>query len=232
MYQFFRYYLLYFMYCVLGYLLECGYCSIKNKKIILNRGFLIGPYLPIYGNGAMLIILLLKKYLDEPITLFIMSAVIATVLEYLTSFTMEKVFKARWWDYSDKSFNINGRVCLENSLLFGIGSILIMYVINPYFKYLILTLSNSTLIIFGIVFLLIYLFDVVISINLIYKISKTSIYIKHDVTEQINEKVHKLLKTNFNLKLRLIDAFPSVKKQELYKRIFEILNKNSRKFLD
>ena len=219
------YFLLYFMYCILGYILECAYCSIVNKKIVLNRGFLIGPYLPIYGTGAMIIIVLLKRYMKDPIVLFFMAAIICTTLEYFTSYVMEKVFKARWWDYSTKKYNINGRVCLENSMLFGIGSLFIMYIINPYFEGLLFEVTNIAVIGFGIFFILIYLIDTIISIGIIYKISKTSVFIKKDVTDQINEKVQALLKHNFNLKLRLLNAFPDIREYDLYKKVNEIINK-------
>lgn len=205
--------------------MECSYCSIKTKKIVLNRGFLIGPYLPIYGNGAMIIIFCLQRYMNDPIVLFFMAAIISTALEYFTSYIMEKVFKARWWDYSSKKYNINGRVCLENSLLFGIGSLLIMYLINPFFENMLFEASNISVIVFGIIFLTIYLIDTVFSIGIVYKISKTSVFIKKDVTDQINEKVHALLKHNFNLKLRLLNAFPDLKENDLYKKVNEIINR-------
>ena len=227
MYQFCYYFLLYFMYCVLGYVIECGYCSLKNRKIIFNRGFLIGPYLPIYGNGAMIIIIFLKKYLSDLLVFFVMSCVTTTFLEYITSYLMEKIFKARWWDYSERKLNINGRVCLENTLLFGIGSVFIMYLINPYFESILLSLSKNILITFSLIFLFTYIVDTTFSLLLVYKISKTSVFIKKDVSDQINNKIHNLLKKNFNLKIRLINAFPSIKKQDLYKKISEIINKSN-----
>ena len=219
------YFLLYFMYCILGYFLECSYCSIKTKKIVLNRGFLIGPYLPIYGNGAMIIVLCLQRYMNDPIVLFFMASIISTSLEYFTSYIMEKVFKARWWDYSNKKYNINGRVCLENSLLFGIGSLLIMYCINPLFQDILFEVPNISVIIFGAIFFTVYLIDTIMSIGIIYNISKTSVFIKKDVTDQINEKVQLLLKHNFNLKLRLLNAFPDIREYDLYKKVNEIINR-------
>ena len=229
MYYFFYYFLLYFIYCVLGYVLECGYCTIKNRKIILNRGFLIGPYIPIYGFGSMLVIILLKKYSNDLIVFFVMASIIVTVLEYFTSYIMEKIFKARWWDYSERKLNINGRVCLENTFLFGIGSVVIMYVINPYFESVLFSLSNNVLCVFAICFLVIFVFDVIVSAKLVYKISKTSVFINKDVTEQINDKIQNLLKNNFNLKIRLLNAFPTLKKQEIYKRISEVINRGNLK---
>lgn len=85
--------------------MEISFTLYKDKTLV-NRGFLMGPYCPIYGCGCILIILLLKRYLNDFIALFIMSMVICSILEYLTSYIMEKLFKARWWDYSDRRFNI------------------------------------------------------------------------------------------------------------------------------
>ena len=112
-------FLLFLLYSIIGYIAEVVSCSITLKKIVLNRGFLIGPYLPIYGFGCLIMVWLLFRYEDDLLVLFIMSAFFCTVLEYFTSLLMEKLFKLRWWDYSNRKFQINGRVCLNNALLFG-----------------------------------------------------------------------------------------------------------------
>ena len=99
-------FLLFMLYSIMGWLLEVT-CKLIEKHKFINRGFLIGPYCPIYGHGAILMILLLIKYQSDPLLLFTMSIVICSILEYFTSYIMEKVFKARWWDYSRRKFNIN-----------------------------------------------------------------------------------------------------------------------------
>ena len=101
-------------------------------KRFINRGFLIGPYCPIYGAGAILITFLLKKYTEDPITLFIMAILVCGILEYLTSYFMEKIYHARWWDYSQRKFNINGRVCLNTIIPFGLLGMFIIYISNPF----------------------------------------------------------------------------------------------------
>ena len=102
-----------------------------EKKKFINRGFLIGPYCPIYGTGAILITFLLKKYVPYPFALFVMAILVCGTLEYLTSYLMEKIYHARWWDYTNRKFNINGRVCLETLLPFGIAATLILCKLNP-----------------------------------------------------------------------------------------------------
>ena len=108
-------------------------CKLIQEKRFINRGFLIGPYCPIYGWGALAITILLKKYLDDPIALFFMSVIICSVIEYLTSYILEKKYHARWWDYSNKKYNINGRICLETLIPFGLLGMIISYFTNPVF---------------------------------------------------------------------------------------------------
>ena len=114
----------------LGYTMEVVKCSINTKKLV-NRGFLFGPICPIYGVGFVLITWLLSKYQNDIIILFLMGALITSAVEYYTSYVLELIFHNRWWDYSYRKDNINGRICLKNSILFGIGSVLIIRLINP-----------------------------------------------------------------------------------------------------
>lgn len=92
------YFLLFITYAFFGWLMEV-ICKLIQEKRFINRGFLIGPYCPIYGWGALAITILLKKYLDDPIALFFMSVIICSIIEYLTSYILEKKYNARWWDY-------------------------------------------------------------------------------------------------------------------------------------
>lgn len=225
MYKFCFYFLLYFLYCIIGYIVECSYCSILNKKIVLNRGFMIGPYLPIYGTGAMCIIFLLKKYFDDPIPLFVMSSLIATIIEYFASYVMEKVFSARWWDYTDRKYNINGRVCLKNSIFFGLGSFFIVYLVNPFLIKLLLSFNRLILIILGILFFSICITDLVVSILTIYKIRSNSLTINKDSTEEISEQVMKHLKKNIYFYKRLLNAYPTIDKINAYKKLKELVNR-------
>ena len=111
-------FILFIVYSVVGYIIEITNCSLREKKLILNRGFFLGPYLPIYGVSCLVMYGILTRYDNDIFTVFVMSAFICTVIEYVTSYILEKVFKARWWDYSNKKFNLEGRVCLINSFYF------------------------------------------------------------------------------------------------------------------
>lgn len=125
---------LYFtIYSFLGWVCETTYCSIGQRKFV-NRGFLNGPFCPIYGFGALAVITILSPFVDNIPLLFITSIIVTSVLEYVTSFILEKMFNMSWWDYSNYKFNINGRVCLQNSLMFGLLSLFVMLILHPAVK--------------------------------------------------------------------------------------------------
>ena len=129
---FLGYFFLFFIYSIIGWIVETMYTAIELGRFT-DRGFLIGPYCPVYGFGSLGVILYLTQYRDNIVTVFILGIVICSVLEYFTSYIMEKLFKARWWDYSDRKYNINGRICLDNLVAFGLLGLLMMYFINPFF---------------------------------------------------------------------------------------------------
>ena len=128
---FITYFLYFIIYSFLGYICEVIYVGIITKHIG-DRGFLFGPIVPIYGFGALLIIVSLNWAYNYWYLVIILGFLITTALEYLVSFFMELIFKRRWWDYSDKFLNINGRVCLRNSIMFTILVVLVIYVLHPY----------------------------------------------------------------------------------------------------
>lgn len=126
-----EYILYFFFYSFCGWFYESVLCSIAGKHIV-NRGFLNGPICPVYGFGALLIVMCLSPIQDAPVLLlFLAGAVLTCTLEYFTSYLMEKLFHARWWDYSARRFNISGRVCLEGALVFGAFSVAMLRVFHP-----------------------------------------------------------------------------------------------------
>ena len=112
-------YLVFIICSFVGYFLEVLWIYIGTKKIV-NRGFLSGPVIPIYGIGALLILFCLLRYYDDPVVVFVFGIIITSCLEYFTSFILEKIFHNKWWDYSNKRYNLNGRICLRNSFAFGV----------------------------------------------------------------------------------------------------------------
>ena len=205
------YFLLFIIYAFLGWVLEVVGKLIEQKKFI-NRGFLVGPYCPIYGVGALLITFLFKKYTDDPVALFIMAIVVCGVLEYLTSYFMEKIFHARWWDYSQRKFNINGRVCLDTIIPFGLLGMFIMYVSNPFLIEKLEQLPELALNILFWVLLIIYIADNIISTNVISYVGKTTKEFGKnlDNTEEITRKVKEALIGKSALYRRLLSAYPKI----------------------
>ncbi len=206
-----RYFLLFIMYSFLGWCMETTLISIQNKRFI-NRGFLLGPYCPIYGYGSLFIVTLLGRYSYDPLVLFVMTVVVCSILEYFTSWIMEILFKARWWDYSKRKFNLNGRVCLYNAVAFGVLGLLVNYVLNPCFKGLIEKLSTSQLYWVAGILATIYIIDNIISFIVIFgfrKVTKTvNSEKKEDNTEQITSMVRQLFAEKSFLHRRFINAYP------------------------
>lgn len=128
-----QYIVFFFLYAVLGYISEVLYCSIPQKHFV-NRGFLHGPYLPIYGFGALFVVQALTTFQKHPVLVFILALLGTSLLEYITSFALEKIFHMRLWDYSKHRFQVRGRVCLLNATLFGAMGLVVVYAIQPMFE--------------------------------------------------------------------------------------------------
>lgn len=201
---------IFIIYSIIGWIMEVIIVSSKKRKITA-RGFLIGPWCPIYGFGALFITLLLKKYYNDPVALFIMSFLMGTILEYVTSYLMEKLFHARWWDYSDHKFQINGRVSLTTSLGFGLLGLILVYIFNPFFLRIIKNIPSIIFTIIMITILIIFLTDVIASYKIISNIKITKNTNIKDITEQYNEKVKEILKNKSIFNRRLLNAFPHLK---------------------
>lgn len=220
-YDFYKYFLSFLLYSFLGWCIEVTLGFIRHKKFI-NRGFLIGPYCPIYGFGMLLIVFLLKDYTNSPLVLFILAMVICLALEYLTSYFMELIFKARWWDYSDKKYNINGRVCLEYAIFFGIGGTLIMYVVHPFIMGIVNKFSGIALLLIGSILFVNFIIDNIMSIDAMSKINKFEFKKYKDSTEDISEKIREYLLENSFLTKRLAKAFPDLRMRlEKYSKLIK-----------
>lgn len=156
----------FFFYSFIGWFFESCYCSIRPKKWV-NRGFLRGPICPIYGTGGLVMMVCLlplrhiteNLYLNE-LLIFIAGAILCDIVEFMTSYIMEKLFNARWWDYSNKKFNIQGRICLTHTFYWGTCSCLFVFVLEPIMNlYLVGQVSESSRNILTYIFLTVFAFD-------------------------------------------------------------------------
>ena len=223
------YFTLFITYSFLGWVVEVINCSIVEKKIV-NRGFLISPICPIYGCGAIIITLALSNYKDDWFVVFCMAVILCGTLEYITSWLMEKLFHARWWDYSQYKFNINGRICLETMIPFGILGLLIIYILNPFFYNLLKYIPSNISNIISLVLFIILIVDVIISFKVISKVTSTVKNVasqnKKDDTYEITSKAREILKSNWKGR-RLLDAFPNL--ETIKEKVKKVANDTAEK---
>ena len=121
---------IFIIYAFIGWCTEVSYAALDTGKFV-NRGFLNGPYCPIYGCGVVIVVAILTPLKENLLILFAGSFLLTSVLEYITGYILEKVFHNKWWDYSDKPFNIKGYVCLKFSIYWGLACTFIMDIIHP-----------------------------------------------------------------------------------------------------
>ena len=217
-----NYVLLFFVTAMLGWAMEVV-CKLIQFHRFINRGFLIGPYCPIYGFGSVLITLLLSRYAESPVVVFLMGMFICGTLEYLTSYLMEKLFHARWWDYSQKRFNLNGRVCANTLIPFGLLGLGIIYGVKPFLFGLFAMIPQTTMDILCGALTAIILTDTVISTTVLGKIRHTAELTGGDDTETLTRSVRDVLLRQGALVRRTLHAFPYVKlyNKPLLKRLRE-----------
>ncbi len=239
------------IYSFLGWCCECIYCSFGRGEWI-NRGFLTGPFCPIYGFGAVITLAFLKLLPSSALIVFLGGIIITSSLEYVTSLVMEKIFNARWWDYSERPFNIQGRVCLLNSTLFGLLCLFLYFDLNPLILKFISKFNFDFKCGFLMAFSLYLIVDLVISIKSALGINirlKVLTELREQILEkynEFNEKLdiskleEKLLALNIKDELfekmktkqvnvgfferRLIKAFPEMKNKSHPERLEELKN--------
>ena len=183
---------LYFtIYSFLGWVCESTYCSIGQKKLV-NRGFLNGPFCPIYGFGALLVISILSPFVNNIPVLFIASIIVTSTLEYITSYVLEKIFHMSWWDYSTYKYNINGRVCLQNSLMFGLLSLFVMLVIHPAIDDFVASINTKVAFALSVLFATYFIVDTIITAGTILHLNERLEKL-HELHEDLFEKRKKHL---------------------------------------
>ena len=182
----------FFFYSFIGWFFESCYCSLRPKKWV-NRGFMRGPICPIYGTGALVILIALvplrsltdNLYINEAV-IFVAGMILCDAVEFMTSLIMEKLFNARWWDYSDKKFNIQGRICLTHTLYWGTCSCLFIFVLHPIIDiYLVSQVSETSRSILTYIFLTVFAFDLLDTVINALGIRKFGIKLKA-ITDELH----------------------------------------------
>ena len=204
--------LIFFAFSLVGWCIEVTLKYFEFGRFI-NRGFLTGPWLPIYGTGAVLCTVGVQGL--APLesgygTTFVICFVLCGTLEYMTSFVMEKRFHARWWDYSKKPMNLHGRVWIGNLVLFGLGGVLIVHVFDPLLCRLFALISLPVRELMASVLSAVIAADFVMS-HFVLKLVKTGVeQSQADNTEQISREVRLLLSDRSVFHRRFADAYPEV----------------------
>ena len=202
-----------FLFSILGWGMEVTLKFIQYHRFI-NRGFLIGPYCPIYGFGVVGVTILVGGLLGRAGTYpetFMAGFVICGFLEYMTSLYMEKMFHARWWDYSNKPMNLHGRIWIGNLILFGIASVIIVKFIDPYYFNYIETINPVAVNIIAWMIIILMVGDYILSHILMNIVKKEIDNSTGDNTEEISRQIHELLRNRNALHRRILQAYPDFK---------------------
>ena len=235
------------IYSFCGWIIESVFKSICQRKII-NSGFLNGPFCPIYGIGAIIMYLLLQDFKGNPILIFCLGFVVLSIWEYIVGVLLEKIFKTKYWDYSSYKYNLQGRVCLTNSIFWGILGLVFINYVHPFMQTQ-LSRVDSKIILYADIILSIYLIvDAIISMISVLKIDqklknleeinknikdrleeikligknaeKSQVENIQKVIDELNHKKDRIRRRLYRRVYRLKKAFPNIKSD----KITEILN--------
>lgn len=228
----------YFMfYSIAGWVLESVYRSFCEKRFV-NTGFLNGPFCPIYGIGTIIMLLFLKDFQKNVILLFIISFLMLSAWEYVVGVLLEKIFKTRYWDYSDHKINIKGRVCLFNSVCWGIIGVLFIKYIHPFIEKNMELVNPFILKNVVLVITILFIIDTIISIVSTINI-KTALQKIEELNNQIKEKLDEVKTlTNKEIKTELVDGIQNKidilkkKKNRLFRRLYRRVYRLKKAFPD
>ena len=228
--------LVYFiLYSIVGYMLEVIYAALVLGKFV-NRGFLNGPWCPIYGFGMVIVALTLKPVSSSLIALFIGSVLVTSIIEFVTGFVLEKVFKQKWWDYTDEPFNLGGYICLKFSLIWGIACVFVVKLVLPFTDLISSALHNTVGIIVMFTLLFLMLADLAATVVTIAGIKK-KLRLMNSIAAKLRENSDNIggflseetleLKSKFDSlseqitekggAKRMLNAFPTLKKNNTKK---------------
>ena len=215
---------LWLSYGFLRFIVETVYVSVAQGKFV-ERGFLTGPIIPIYAFGALLILFALEDFCDNLLVLYLAAVIFTSVLEYFGSYLMEKLFNLKLWDYSKRFMNINGRVCLLNSTLFGILSVVVIFYINPFLMSQLLSMNQRFLTALTVILLIVtaldFMFSVLATLNI-----RTQVALLADLKVKLSETKDAELAKHAQryrfFKERLYRAFPNMQSKKIDNVIQEL----------
>lgn len=191
---------IFIIYAFIGWCTEVSYAALDTGKFV-NRGFLNGPYCPIYGCGVVIVVAALTPLQDNLLILFIGSFALTTALEFITGFLLEKVFHNKWWDYSNKPFNVKGYICLEFSVLWGLACTFIMKVIHPMIYKFITIIPHMIGVVLLVILMTAFAVDLCVTVSTILKFNKRLKLMDemakkmHELSDEIGENIYESVTT-------------------------------------
>ena len=229
---FFNYFLYFIIYSMLGWVVEVLFHIYTEKKLV-NRGFLNGPWCPIYGVAAIIMITLLNRLPQNPILIFLAGAILASLIEFITGLILEKVFGNKWWDYSDDKFNIKGYISLKFSILWGIATIILIKFLQPTIEMFLSIFSLPTLVIIHNITLIVFVVDVTLTISSLIELKNIlaeliniagELNLKKIQDELLNNKILNLATRIKNRQIYLIKIYPKLTKDKLESLIDQVID--------
>ena len=216
--QFFWFFTYFLLYSFLGWVMESIFRSIIEQKII-NTGFLKGPICPIYGIGAFIMAFILNRLSNNIIILFLASMIILTIWEYVVGVFLEKTFHTKYWDYSDHKINFQGRICLTNSIYWGILGVVFVKYIHPFMQEIIGKVDINVLHFIVTISSIVFIVDVITSIVKLKNIKPSLVKIE-ELNNEIKEKL---------AEIKLIRSEKSVEKSDIADNIQKIIDELNEK---
>lgn len=223
-YSILEYLWFFIIYAFLGWCVEVAFHAVTSGKFV-NRGFLNGPVTPIYGFGMSILIFSLGSLVDNFILLFIGSFFLTSILEFITGFTLEKLFHTKWWDYNDMPFNIKGYVSLSFSIVWGLGGVFMLNIIHPSVSRFISYFDNTIGNVFLIIFLLYFLADFLVTVfaiiginrhlNLLEDMADRMKVYSDDIGENIYKGMTAAVKTKNNIQDRIEESKAESKAEKI-----------------
>jgi uncharacterized membrane protein len=217
---------------MLGWISEVLFHLYTEKKLI-NRGFLNGPWCPIYGTGAITIIIALDKLPHSPILLFFSGALLASLIELVTGMILERAFGNRWWDYSDDKFNIKGYISLKFSIMWGIATIILIEFIQPIIELFLSKFSLTSLVIIHNIVLIAFVADLTLTISSLIELKNILMELKniaselspHKIQDELlNNRIMNLAARVKNRQIYLMKIYPKLTKDKLENLINQIID--------
>ncbi|NCC16230.1 MAG: hypothetical protein EOM28_07750 [Clostridia bacterium] len=226
-FPFFELYAFFIIYSFLGWALESLFVSVSNGTWV-NRGFISGPFCPIYGTGAVLVIVGLTPALENTLWLFCGGVAIATIVEYVISFLLEKIFHATWWDYSQMRFNLKGRICLLRSLEWGGLTVIMMRIVQPPIQRFVQWIPSAIGEFVGVLLLIYLISDASVTVMNIFQMKEKMARLG-EATLALREKMESV--KLFDAKKELLDYFETLPMAEAMVKLKEKMEERSEQMM-